>query len=65
MSKIEVDCIFCGKDSKRIAWEENGFTGKRGTRVGLKDLQEISRKYSWWKVLPLKGVIFLDFFIRY
>jgi hypothetical protein len=47
MSKIEVDCIFCGKDSKRIAWEENGFTGKRGTRVGLKDLQEISRKYSW------------------
>lgn len=29
MSKIEIDCIFCGKGSECIAWEENGYTGKR------------------------------------
>lgn len=29
MSKIEIDCIFCGKGSEGITWEENGYTGKR------------------------------------
>lgn len=29
MSNIEIDCIFCGKSSERIAWKENGYTGKR------------------------------------
>jgi len=48
MSKIEIDCIFCGKGSKRIAWEENGFTGKRcecgllyvSPRPSLKEMTE-------------------------
>ena len=48
MSKIEIDCIFCGKDSKRIAWEENGFTGKQcecgllyvSPRPSLKEMTE-------------------------
>ena len=25
----ETNCIFCGKESDRVDWEENGFTGKR------------------------------------
>ncbi len=25
----ETNCIFCGKESGRVDWEENGFTGKR------------------------------------
>jgi SAM-dependent methyltransferase len=29
MSKIGINCIFCGKDSEHTVWEENGFTGKR------------------------------------
>jgi len=51
MSKIEVDCIFCGKGSKRIAWEENGFTGKR-CECGLlyvsprPSLQEMTEWYN-------------------
>jgi SAM-dependent methyltransferase len=51
MSKIEVDCIFCGKGSKRIAWEENGFTGKQ-CECGLlyvsprPSLQEITEWYN-------------------
>jgi 2-polyprenyl-3-methyl-5-hydroxy-6-metoxy-1,4-benzoquinol methylase len=48
MNRIEIDCIFCGKDSERIAWEENGFTGKRcecgllyvSPRPSLKEMTE-------------------------
>lgn len=29
MNKIEINCIFCGKRSEGIVWEENGFTGKQ------------------------------------
>lgn len=29
MSKMEINCIFCGKGSEGVAWEENGFTGRR------------------------------------
>lgn len=29
MGQIEINCIFCNKSSGYIAWEENGFTGKR------------------------------------
>jgi 2-polyprenyl-3-methyl-5-hydroxy-6-metoxy-1,4-benzoquinol methylase len=29
MSKMDIECIFCGKISDRIAWEENGYTGKQ------------------------------------
>ncbi|OGW47649.1 MAG: hypothetical protein A2Y66_01535 [Nitrospirae bacterium RBG_13_41_22] len=29
MNLSHINCIFCGKESKRIEWVENGFTGKR------------------------------------
>jgi SAM-dependent methyltransferase len=29
MNLSRINCIFCGKESKRIEWVENGFTGKR------------------------------------
>jgi SAM-dependent methyltransferase len=51
MSKIEVGCIFCGKGSKRIVWEENGFTGKQ-CECGLlyvsprPSLQEMTEWYN-------------------
>jgi SAM-dependent methyltransferase len=41
------------------------FILRGGTRVVSKDLQKIAKEHSWWKVLPLKGVIFLNFFVRY
>jgi SAM-dependent methyltransferase len=29
MSRVETDCIFCGKGSGKTIWMENGFVGKR------------------------------------
>jgi SAM-dependent methyltransferase len=51
MSEIEINCIFCGKRSQRIAWEENEFTGKR-CECGLlyvsprPSLQEMIDRYN-------------------
>jgi SAM-dependent methyltransferase len=43
---VEGKCIFCGKESDRVDWEENGFTGKRcdcgllyvSPRPGMKEI---------------------------
>ncbi len=29
MPLVDTNCIFCGKESLRVDWEENGFTGRR------------------------------------
>jgi len=51
MNEIEINCIFCGKGSEGIAWEENGFTGRR-CECGLlyvsprPSLQEMIDRYN-------------------
>jgi 2-polyprenyl-3-methyl-5-hydroxy-6-metoxy-1,4-benzoquinol methylase len=41
------------------------FTSGKNPKVLSKDLNEISKRRSWWKVLPLKAVIYLSFLVRY
>ena len=49
MSKTlrETDCIFCRKESQRVDWEENGFTGRR-CECGL---LYISPRPEWSEIL--------------
>jgi SAM-dependent methyltransferase len=41
------------------------FTSGKNPEILSKNLNEISRRGSWWKILPWKAVIYLNFFIRY
>jgi SAM-dependent methyltransferase len=41
------------------------FISSGGVKVLSKNLQEIPRRHSWWKVYPLKSAILLNFFVRY
>jgi SAM-dependent methyltransferase len=38
---------------------------KKSSKVSPEDLREISERSSWWKALPLKAGIYLNFFVRY
>ena len=41
------------------------FISEKSTKVLSQDLKEIPGRHSWWKVLPLKTVIYFSFFVRY
>jgi 2-polyprenyl-3-methyl-5-hydroxy-6-metoxy-1,4-benzoquinol methylase len=53
---------------KLFQWPRAGierFMWKKGTKVVSDNFKEISRRHPWWKALPLKGAIFLNFSIKY
>jgi 2-polyprenyl-3-methyl-5-hydroxy-6-metoxy-1,4-benzoquinol methylase len=53
---------------KLFQWIRTGigrFIRKKGTKVVSSNFKEISRRERWWKTLPLKTAIFLNFSIKY